>query len=378
MMAVLAIIQKVRVTEHHQFYSFLPGNTPSVSIIVPAYNEEVNAVKTIKNLLQQDYPDFEIIFVDDGSQDNTYKIVEEFADKIATSNHEGRVISIKVLTKQNGGKASALNYGISHTENEYVVCIDADTQLRSDAISELMKKFLFDSVPGNKNRCIGAVAGNVKIGNENTMLTKWQSIEYITAQNFDRRAFDLINGISVVPGAIGAFRKEAIEKAGGFTNDTLAEDCDLTIRILRNGYRIVNCSNAVAITEAPETLKQFMKQRFRWNYGIMQSFWKKKDACFNPQYRSLGLIALPNILLFQVLMPIFAPIADLLFILSLIWNRHDTESMRQILFFYGLFLAVDVAVSLLAFAFEKEKPYKLIWLLPQRFAYRQLISLALF
>jgi cellulose synthase/poly-beta-1,6-N-acetylglucosamine synthase-like glycosyltransferase len=378
MMAVLAIIQKVRVTEHHQFYSFLPGNTPSVSIIVPAYNEEVNAVKTIKNLLQQDYPDFEIIFVDDGSQDNTYKIVKEFADKIATSNHEGRVISIKVLTKQNGGKASALNYGISHTENEYVVCIDADTQLRSDAISELMKKFLFDSVPGNKNRCIGAVAGNVKIGNENTMLTKWQSIEYITAQNFDRRAFDLINGISVVPGAIGAFRKEAIEKAGGFTNDTLAEDCDLTIRILRNGYRIVNCSNAVAITEAPETLKQFMKQRFRWCYGIMQSFWKNRDACLNLKYKGLGMASLPNILLFQILLPILAPLADIMLILGLIWNRQNPESMHKIEIYYLLFFVIDLIVSVIAFAMEKEKLRKLIWLIPQRFVYRQLMYIILY
>jgi cellulose synthase/poly-beta-1,6-N-acetylglucosamine synthase-like glycosyltransferase len=239
-----------------------------------------------------------------------------------------------------------------------------------DAVSQMMKYF---KEPG-----IGAVAGNVKVGNDRSVLTKWQSIEYTTAQNFDRRAFDLINCITVVPGAIGAFKREAIVKAGGFTSDTLAEDCDLTIRILRNGYQVRNCAEAIAVTEAPETLKQFMKQRFRWNYGIMQSFWKNKDACFNPAYKSLGLVALPNILLFQILTPIFAPIADLLFILSLIWNRHDPTSMNQILFFYGLFLAVDVAVSLLAFMFEREKPYKLIWLLPQRFAYRQLIYVVLF
>jgi cellulose synthase/poly-beta-1,6-N-acetylglucosamine synthase-like glycosyltransferase len=182
----------------------------------------------------------------------------------------------------------------------------------------------------------------------------------------------------VVPGAIGAFRREAIVKAGGFTSDTLAEDCDLTIRILRNGYEIRNCIDAIAITEAPETLNQFMKQRFRWNYGIMQSFWKNKDACFNPGYKSLGLVALPNILLFQILTPIFAPIADLLFILSLFWNRHDPDSTRQILLFYGLFLLVDVTVSLLAFLFEKQKPYKLIWILPQRFVYRQLMYVVLF
>src|SRR6201990_1464440 len=154
-------------------------------------------------------------------------------------------------------------------------------------------------MPLPNNRMAGVVAGNVKVGNENTMLTRWQSIEYTTAQNFDRRAFDLVNAITVVPGAIGAFKKQEVDEAGGFTTDTLAEDCDLTIRILRNGYRVVNCSTAVAVTEAPETLRQFMKQRFRWSYGIMQSFWKNKDACFNPKYKALGMLSLPNILLFQ-------------------------------------------------------------------------------
>ena len=358
-MGVLATIQYVRSKKERKLLTtFAPGK---VSIIVPAYNEEVNAITTIENLLQQDYENLEIVFVNDGSTDNTF-------EKVANSFlHNDKV---KVFTKPNGGKASALNFGITNSDGDYVVCIDADTQLMPDAISQMMKHF--------KRPGVGAVAGNVKVGNDTSILTKWQSIEYTTAQNFDRRAFDLINCITVVPGAIGAFKREAILKAGGFTTDTLAEDCDLTVRILRNGYRVRNCTDAIAITEAPETLKQFMKQRFRWNYGIMQSFWKNKDACFNPRYRSLGLVALPNILLFQVLTPIFAPIADVLFILSLIWNRNDAESMHQILFFYGLFLAVDVAVSLLAFAFEKEKPYKLIWLLPQRFAYRQLIYVVLF
>jgi cellulose synthase/poly-beta-1,6-N-acetylglucosamine synthase-like glycosyltransferase/spore germination protein YaaH/peptidoglycan/xylan/chitin deacetylase (PgdA/CDA1 family) len=358
-MGVLATIQYSRSKKEKKLLTaFTPGK---VSIIVPAYNEEVNAIKTIENLLQQDYPDIEIIFVNDGSTDNTF---EKVANTFLNNS------KVKVFTKPNGGKASALNFGISSSDGDYLVCIDADTQLMPDAVSQMMK---YLREPG-----VGAVAGNVKVGNDRSVLTTWQSIEYTTAQNFDRRAFDLINCITVVPGAIGAFKREAIVKAGGFTSDTLAEDCDLTIRILRNGYLVRNCTEAIAITEAPETLKQFMKQRFRWNYGIMQSFWKNKDACFNPSYKSLGLVALPNILLFQILTPIFAPIADLLFILSLIWNRHDPESMHQILFFYALFLVVDVAASLLAFAFEREKPYKLIWLLPQRFAYRQLIYVVLF
>lgn len=340
----------------------VPGTARhSVSIIVPAYNEEVNAVKTVKNLLLQDYTGIEIIFVDDGSKDNTYKVV---AGAFAQND------KVHVITKPNGGKASALNLGISYAKSEFVVCIDADTQLMPDAVSQMMKYFSTDD--------IGAVAGNVKVGNNKNLLTQWQSIEYTTAQNFDRRAFDLINAITVVPGAIGAFRKEAIEKAGGFAIDTLAEDCDLTIRILRNGYVVRNCTEAIAVTEAPETLGQFMKQRFRWSYGVMQSFWKNRDACFNPRYKGLGMVALPNILLFQVIMPLFGPFADLMFFIGLFVNRNSPESSHKILLFYILFLLVDVAVSVIAFAFEKEKIYKLVWLIPQRFVYRQLMYVVLF
>ena len=238
-----------------------------------------------------------------------------------------------------------------------------------------MKRML---VPLKNKGEVGAVAGNVKVGNDNTILTKWQSIEYTTAQNFDRRAFDLINGIAVVPGAIGAFKKEAIEKAGGFTTDTLAEDCDLTIRILRYGYQVLNCTEAIAVTEAPESLKQFMKQRFRWSYGIMQAFWKNRDACFNPKYKGLGMVSLPNILIFQILLPTVAPLADLMLLVSLVFNRHNPESLHKIWIFYLVFMAVDIMVSVIAFSFEKEKLGKLLWLIPQRFVYRQLMYFILF
>ena len=358
LLGVMAVIQYFRMKKKPLVQNL---SHRTVSIIVPAYNEEINAVKTVRNLLQQDYPGLEIVFVDDGSKDNTYKVVAD-----AFGNNE----KVHVLTKLNGGKASALNLGINYTKSEFVVCIDADTQLMPDAVSQLMKYFYSENT--------GAVAGNVKVGNNKNLLTQWQSIEYTTAQNFDRRAFDLINAITVVPGAIGAFRKEAIEKAGGFATDTLAEDCDLTIQILRNGYAVRNCTEAIAVTEAPETLRQFMKQRFRWSYGVMQSFWKNRDACFNPRFKGLGMVALPNILLFQVIMPLFGPFADLMFFMGLFINRNSPESSHKILLFYIVFLLVDVAVSVIAFVFEKEKIYKLVWLIPQRFVYRQLMYIVLF
>jgi peptidoglycan-N-acetylglucosamine deacetylase len=367
LMAIMAFIKKWKDNKYPPTYvPILNNNYPKVSIIVPAYNEEINAVKTIDNLLLQDYSNFDIVFVDDGSKDKTFSIIADAFSKNP---------KVSINTKPNGGKASALNFGINLTQNEYVVCIDADTQLKTDALTQLMKCF---TIQTKNNQEIGAVAGNVKVGNENTMLTKWQSIEYTTAQNFDRRAFDLINGISVVPGAIGGFRKQAIEKAGGFTTDTLAEDCDLTIRILRNGYKVVNCVEAVAITEAPETLTEFMKQRFRWSYGIMQAFFKNKDACFNPKYKGLGMVTLPNIFIFQIILPVFAPLADLVLIVSLFWNHNNPESLHKIGIYYIVFMVVDMLVSVVAFVFEKEKLSKLFWLIPQRFVYRQLMYVILF
>lgn len=329
---------------------------PLVSIIVPAYNEEVNAVKTVQTLLKGDYPDVEVIFVDDGSQDDTFRRVDD------AFKNDARV---KVFSKPNGGKASALNYGVNISNGDYLLCIDADTQLKTDAVSRLMEMFTEENV--------GAVAGNVKVGNEVNVLTVWQSIEYITSQNFDRRAFDLLNCITVVPGAIGAFRKTAIFKAGGFTSDTLAEDCDLTIRILRCGYVIRNCTAAISYTEAPETVKMFFRQRFRWTFGVMQSFWKHRDTCFNPRFKNLGMIAMPNILIYQILLPLLAPLADIIMLIGLF-----TGYAGRIFVYYLIFMVVDAAAAVLAFSFEKEKFSKLWWVFPQRLAYRQLMYIILF
>ncbi len=358
-MATLALKQQAK--EKRYVFSAITEK-PLVSIIVPAYNEEINAVNSLENLLKCDYENFNIYFIDDGSTDNTYKRVSE-----AFAQHS----KVTVLTKTNGGKASALNFGISQTMASYVVCIDADTKLKSNAVSLLMRHFL--TAKQDKQQQVGAVAGNVKVGNEVNMITRWQSIEYITSQNFDRKAFAYINAITVVPGAIGAFRKDAIEAAGGFTTDTLAEDCDLTIRILKAGYRVENENDAIALTEAPETVKQFLKQRFRWSFGVMQTFWKHRDALFSNRYKTLGWIALPNILLFQFIIPVFSPLADVLMIVGLF-----TGNAANIGRYYLLFMLVDTAIALMAFTFEKEKIYKLLWLIPQRFAYRWLMYVVLF
>jgi poly-beta-1,6 N-acetyl-D-glucosamine synthase len=352
--AFFAYCQKRK--EKKQTLHDLKGS-PLVSIIVPAYNEEVNAVSSIQNLLRCDYRNFEIIFVDDGSSDKTFI-------KVSAAFHDHPLV--KFYTKKNGGKASALNYGISQSHADYVVCIDADTKLKPDAVRLLVRHFNDENT--------GAVAGTVKVGNEVNLLTKWQSIEYTTSQNFDRKAFVYVDAITVVPGAIGAFRKDAMMLAGGFTTDTLAEDCDLTIRILHEGYHIANEPQAIAFTEAPETLRQFMKQRFRWTFGVMQTFWKHRTALFNLENKGLGWAALPDILLFKYIIPLFAPVADILMFIGLF----SSDSRAKIGKYYLIFLLVDALIAYIAFVFEKEKPWKLIWLVPQRLIYRWIMLVVLF
>ncbi|MEO7292372.1 MAG: glycosyltransferase, partial [Ginsengibacter sp.] len=372
-MAILAAIQKRKEVAERYAHSFVfdNNNAPLVSVIIPAYNEQVNAVRTVNSLIAQNYPNLEVIFIDDGSKDETYQIVKDAFDSVA---------NVHVFTKSNGGKATALNFGIENSNAAYVVCIDADTQLKSDAVSFLMKYFYSSLRGGGREEAVAAVAGNVKVGNEVNIITKWQSIEYITSQNFDRRAFDLLNCITVVPGAIGAFNKEAIKIAGGFTSDTLAEDCDLTMRLLRKGYVVRNCSKAISYTEAPETFRQFMRQRFRWSFGIMQCFWKHRDTVLNPKYKNFGMVAMPNILIYQMILPFLAPLADLILLVSLIAASMNivVASVPHILLYYGIFSLVDMAGAALAFAFEKEDYKKLLWMIPQRLIYRQMMYYILF
>jgi len=343
----LATIQKIKTKR-----PLLNSNyKPKVSIIVPAYNEALQVVRNVQNLMKCDYLNFEIVFVDDGSTDNTYSLVKEaFKD----------CPQVRVFTKQNGGKSTALNFGIEKSEGEILVCIDADTQLQKDAVRQLISSFTEDK--------IAAVAGNVKAGNEVNFISKWQSIEYITSQNFDRRAFDLMNAITVIPGAIGAFRKDAILTIGGFSSDTLAEDCDLTIKLLQQGYKVKYNDKAIAYTEVPETVKMFMKQRFRWSFGIMQNMWKHSNTLFNHKYKNLGYIALPNIILFHFILPVLSPFAELIMIFGILGGF-----WQQIITYYALFLAFDFGTALLAFSFEKEKFGKLWLILPQRIIYRQLM-----
>jgi peptidoglycan-N-acetylglucosamine deacetylase len=339
---------------------------PFVSVIVPAYNEEMVIEATIRSLLVSDYPAYEIIVVDDGSADGTGEIVsEKFAG-------EARV---RLLSSANIGKAGALNLGLRQAKGEVIIALDADTLFTPQTMGTLAQRFY--------DPHIGAIAGNAKVGNRINVLTRWQALEYITSQNMDRRAFASLNCITVVPGAVGAWRRDLLAQAGGFPSDTLAEDQDLTLQIRRLGYKIGYEENAIAWTEAPDHVRALARQRFRWAYGTLQCMWKHRDVLFRPRYGALGLIAMPNVWIFQILFPLISPVMDLMLVYTLIAAGLDrmqqpvgylSTNLRQVLFYYALFLAIDWIAACFAFLLEKRERWSLLWwLFLQRFCYRQVM-----
>ena len=348
-----------------------PDFRPLVSVIVPAFNECKVVGRTIRSVLDGDYTNIEIIFVDDGSNDGTADAVDaEFAA------HP----KVRVIRQSNGGKASALNNGIGQSSGEIIVGLDADTQFGTETISSLIVHFV--------NPRVGAVAGNVKVGNVINILTRWQAVEYITSQNVDRLAYAVLNAVTVVPGAVGAWRRQAMEEAGGYLTDTLAEDMDLTWRLRRKGWRIETENRAVAYTEAPAVVGQFFKQRFRWSYGTLQCLWKHRGALFH--YGWFGWLGLPTMWLFQIVFQVLAPIADLQLLYALCafasaWlTQHlhpaddiPTTNLYPMLIQTGLFYAVFYCVELMGAAvaiwIEGERWRLLRGLFIQRFSYRQLM-----
>ena len=321
---------------------------PLVSVLVPAYNEEKVIASTLASLGATTYPNVELIVIDDGSKDRTSAVVEEIA---------ARDPRVRLLRQENGGKSAAANNGLREARGEIIVAVDADTVVSADAVTKLVRHFVDPEVT--------AVCGNVEVGNVNSWLTAFQAVEYVTSQNFDRRAFSALNCISVVPGALGAWRRAAVLAAGGYSHDTLTEDADLTLTILRAGGRVVYEPEAIARTEAPESLSAFLKQRFRWTYGTYQCLWKHKRAFGKGP---LGWVGLPNIVLFQILFPTLSPIGDAVMVFSII--RGD---WRAFLAGYLAFLAMDMCASLLAFFLDKKPKWWLIMLLFQRFSYRQIM-----
>src|SRR6185503_4569658 len=252
---------------------------------------------------------------------------------------------------------------------------DADTVFYPNTVARLVQPL--------RDERVGAVAGNAKVGNRLNIVTRWQALEYVTSQNLDRRAFSLLDCITVVPGAVGAWRRELVDTLGGFSDDTLAEDQDLTLNVRRAGYSVAYADDAIALTEAPDTLRGLANQRFRWSFGTLQCMWKHRRVFMRREHGTLGWVAMPNVWLFQLFFPAVSPIADLMFVYSLfsVWlvrQQHGSTyalvNLRHVLMYYGVFLLVDWVAAVIAFWMEPDEDRKLTWLIfLQRFAYRQVM-----
>jgi len=324
---------------------------PPVSIVVPAYNEAVGIEKAVRSLAASDYPELEIVVVDDGSTDGTGDLVERLG-----------LPNVVVLHQANAGKPAALNHGIAATRHEVVVMVDADTIFEPDTIRHLVRPL---EVPD-----VGAVSGNTKVGNRGGLLGRWQHIEYVMGFNLDRRLFDVLSCMPTVPGAVGAFRRRALADAGGVSGATLAEDTDLTMAIGRAGWRVVYAEDARAWTEAPATLRGLWRQRYRWCYGTLQAVWKHRAAIWRRGERKIGRRGLPYLVLFQIALPLLAPLIDIFSIYGLLFLDPWT-----VLGFWLVFTVLQLALGWYAFRLDRESP-RVLWAMPlQQFVYRQLMYL---
>jgi cellulose synthase/poly-beta-1,6-N-acetylglucosamine synthase-like glycosyltransferase len=366
---ILALVEKLRPAPLDH-----PEYRPLVSVLIPAYNEEAVIVETVASALTSNYPELEIIVMDDGSSDQTS---ERVRDSFGSDSR------VRLLREPNRGKPGALNHALAEAAGEIVVTIDADTTVDREAIRLLVRHFADPRT--------GAVAGNVKVRNRDRWLTRWQALEYITSQNLEKRAFDLLNCIPVVPGAVGAWRVKLLREVGGFSRDTVAEDTDLTLTIRRRGWKILYDEDAIGFTEVPETTDALIRQRFRWTFGTLQAVWKHRDTLARSRYGTLGWIALPNIFLFQILLPLVSPLIDLLFLASLVlWGLAQfrithlpmlwtAEDVQRSLIFFAAFMMIDLLTCVIAFALEKDEDWTLLApLLIQRFYYRQMMYMVLF
>jgi len=364
-LAVLAIYHRIRIDQRTP-EEIDPATGPFVTVLIPCYNEEAVIASSVRQVLQSAWTNMEILVIDDGSKDNTAAEVEaNFKD------HP----KVRLLRFENGGKAMALNRGLAAARGDIIVALDADTLFGRSTIGRLARWF--------RDPRVGAVAGNALVGNQVNTVTRWQALEYVSAQNLERRALAALGTVTVVPGAVGAWRRQALDALGGFPHDTLAEDQDLTLAAQSAGWIVEFDPEAVAFTEAPQTVQGLLKQRFRWSFGTLQCVWKHRRDLFNRKRPALGFIALPQIWLFQIFLTTAAPLVDLAVVFSLIGAGFDRlshpvewndEGLVRAMLYWTAFVLVDLAAATIGMAMERRAPWGSLWWIPaQRFGYRQLM-----
>uniref|UniRef100_A0AAU2VH43 Bifunctional polysaccharide deacetylase/glycosyltransferase family 2 protein n=1 Tax=Streptomyces sp. NBC_00003 TaxID=2903608 RepID=A0AAU2VH43_9ACTN len=351
LMLVLSFVHARKVRKKD--FRWGPPVTEPVSVLVPAYNERECIANTVRSLMASDHP-IEVIVIDDGSSDGTADIVEALGYP-----------NVRVVRQENAGKPAALNNGIAHARYELVVMMDGDTVFEPSTVRELVQPF------GNLR--VGAVAGNAKVGNRDSLIGAWQHIEYVMGFNLDRRMYDLMGIMPTIPGAVGAFRRQALERVGGMSEDTLAEDTDITMAIHRDGWKVVYSENARAWTEAPESVQQLWSQRYRWSYGTMQAIWKHRGAIKDrgPSGR-FGRFGLPLVAAFMVVAPLLAPLIDIFLLYGIVFGKTG----QTIVAWLGVLLIQGICAAY-AFRLDKEKLTHLLSLPLQQVLYRQLMYVVL-
>ena len=305
-----------------------PNYHPKVTVIVPAYNEDVTIAITIKSLVQQTYNNMEIIIMDDGSKDRTYKIAKKFEGIF-----KGKII--RVLTKPNGGKSRALNFAIERSDGEFIMCVDADSKLEPDAVALMVRYF--------RDPDIAAVAGSVLVSNKTNILTKLQALEYIEGLNMVRNGQAFLKLVNIIPGPIGMFRKKDILSVGGYAHDTFAEDADLTLRLIKKNLKIEFEPDAIAWTEAPTELLDLLKQRYRWTRGILQAIRKHSHSLFTI---TKGEGNFKGVLWYMLFEAIFWPFADLFVAVLVVYVSLSQGVNTLLIYWWLLFSVMDVAGAL--------------------------------
>ncbi|MDX6608018.1 MAG: hypothetical protein QOD14_2558 [Solirubrobacterales bacterium] len=356
--AILAILRAVAVVSLARLHASrvrreprAEGFHPPVSIVVPAYNEAAGIEQAVRSLASSDHPEFEVIVVDDGSTDGTGELVDRMD-----------LPRVHVIREPNRGKAEALNTGVAAARHDLIAAVDADTVFEPGTLSALVRHFAEDGV--------GAVAGDTKVGNRHSLLGLWQHIDYVTGFNLDRRLYDVLGCMPTVPGAVGAFRKSALLEVGGFSSDTLAEDTDVTIALGRRGWRVVYAEDARGFTETPASLGGLWRQRYRWSFGTMQSVWKHRRALLRRSEGPIGMIGLPYLILFQIALPLLAPLIDVFALYGILFL-----DPVPVIGYWLAFNLLMLAQGAYAFHLDHERPWAL-WALPlQTIVYRQLMYL---
>jgi poly-beta-1,6 N-acetyl-D-glucosamine synthase len=314
---------------------------PLISLVVPAYNEGPVIEAAIGSLLVLDYPNYEVLVVDDGSTDDTY-------DKALAAARASRFVPVRVITKKNGGKADALNTGMMHARGEFILNMDGDTKLSPNTLRACIRHF--------DDPRIGAVAGNVKVYNRENLWTRVQALEYVEGLAMARKAQSFMRSVNIIPGPLGVFRKSVLQEVGGYDQDTFAEDCDLTLKLLMRGWHIAYEPSAVALVETPSRLLDLLKQRYRWTRGILQATRKHRWALWRPRKAGINCFILWYMLFEGVVWPISTVLGNVFFAYIGV-----TYGMVSLMFFWWLQLTVLDLISASYCVVVEEEEAGLIW-----------------